>query len=149
MKNTMRPRLHTARPCSLRIIRNDPGGAALESIAAEFALLAQRRARIARQVDLLRHQLTAAEAGLAAVSRRMGMLAQRMDAIDPALRPPPQFLAPQALPQALPQAPPPGAPPYYAAQQAYAAQYAAPPPRLVAETGTVRTRQRRAYGPIS
>lgn len=145
MKNTMRPRLHTARPCSLRSIRNDPGGAALESIAAEFALLAQRRARIARQVDLLRHQLTAAEAGLAAVSRRMSMLAQRMDAIDPALRPPPQFLAPQALQQT----PPPGAPPYYAAQQAYAAQYAAPPPRLVAETGTVRTRQRRAYGPIS
>jgi uncharacterized coiled-coil protein SlyX len=60
---------------------------ALESVAAEFALLAQRRARIARQLDLLGRQLAAAQSSLDAVQSRMAMLAQRMDGIDPTLRP--------------------------------------------------------------
>ena len=46
----MKPRLLSMRPSVTRTSRHDPRGAALESVAAEFALLAQRRARLARQL---------------------------------------------------------------------------------------------------
>jgi uncharacterized coiled-coil protein SlyX len=89
------------RPSVTRTSRNDPRGAALESVAAEFALLAQRRARLARQLDLLGRQLAAASVSLDAVHGRMALLAQRMDGIDPSLRaglaePPPPVVAPAA-----------------------------------------------------
>jgi uncharacterized coiled-coil protein SlyX len=81
-----RPRLTLLRPHKTRAIRSDAGSCALETIAAEFALLAQRRARIARQVDLLDRQLAAAEASLTQVTDRMARLASRMECGDPALR---------------------------------------------------------------
>ena len=77
----------SARPTVTRTSRYDPHGAALESVAAEFALLAQRRARMARQLDLLGRQICAAQTSLDAVQSRMSMLALRMDGIDPSLRP--------------------------------------------------------------
>ena len=81
----MRQKLLSGRPIVTRTSRFDPRGAKLESVAAEFALLAQRRARTARQVDLLARQLEAATAGLEGVQARMVMLAQRMQQIDPDL----------------------------------------------------------------
>jgi hypothetical protein len=75
------------RPAVTRTSRNDPRGAALESVAAEFALLAQRRARIARQLDLLGRQFNAAQSSLDAAHARMAWLASRIDGIDPSLRP--------------------------------------------------------------
>ncbi len=75
------------RPSVTRTSRHDPRGAALESVAAEFALLAQRRARLARQLDSLGRQLAAASSSLDAVQNRMSLLAHRMDGIDPTLRP--------------------------------------------------------------
>ena len=126
----MKPRLSSARPCVTRTSRFDPRGAALESVAAEFSLLAQRRARAARQVDLLGRQLSAAQQGLDVIQSRMAMLVRRIDGIDPGLRgpvdaappPPPQQQAPAAAfrqpyyrpasaPFALP-APEPSRPPY-------------------------------------
>jgi uncharacterized coiled-coil protein SlyX len=103
MSQSMRPRLTLLRPHKTRAIRADSGAGSLETIAAEFALLAQRRARIARQVDLLDRQLSAAEAGLHHVSDRMTRLATRMEAIDPELRtplaePPPPPPPPPPLP---------------------------------------------------
>ena len=83
----MKPRLLSSRPCVTRTSRRDPRGAALESVAAEFALLAQRRARLARQLDLLGRQLDAATTSLDAVQSRMAQIAQRIDAMDPTLRP--------------------------------------------------------------
>jgi hypothetical protein len=109
----------SARPTVTRTSRHDPHGAALESVAAEFALLAQRRARTARQLDLLGRQLNAAQVSLDAVQARMAMLACRMDGIDPALRPPPHVPVPQAAPAGQSQPPPVGRqayappPPYY------------------------------------
>jgi uncharacterized coiled-coil protein SlyX len=92
------------RPHKTRAIRADAGAGSMETLAAEFALLAQRRARIARQVDLLDRQLTAAEAGLNKVTDRMTCLASRMEAIDPALR------AALAKPPPPPPSPPPPKP---------------------------------------
>ena len=83
----MRARLLSMRPSVTRTSRHDPRGAAIESVAAEFALLAQRRARLARQLDLLGRQIATASASLDAVHGRMMLLAQRMDGIDPSLRP--------------------------------------------------------------
>jgi len=99
----MKPRLLSMRPSVTRTSRHDPRGAALESVAAEFALLAQRRARLARQLDLLGRQLAAASVSIDAVHGRMALLAQRMDGIDPSLRP--HDAAPAAPPVAAPTAP--------------------------------------------
>jgi uncharacterized coiled-coil protein SlyX len=86
------------RPAVARGSRHDPGATALESVAAEFALLAQRRARAARQLDLLGRQVAAAQATLDSVQGRMTLLAHRMNGIDPSLRTvavlPPQAYAP-------------------------------------------------------
>jgi hypothetical protein len=102
----MRPRILSARPSVTRTSRNDPRGAALESVASEFALLAQRRARIARQLDLLGRQFNAAQSSLDAVHARMAWLASRIDGIDPSLRPvldpapplPPTYAQPATYP---------------------------------------------------
>jgi len=128
-------RLDRLRPAKLRGLRNDPGGAAIEGVAAEFALLAQRRARIARQVDLLDRQLQTAEVGLAQVTQRMGMLARRIDLLDPDLRAPaPAGQAPSLA------APPPGWPsPYPPPAPPQAPAHAAP--RLAAP-GRSRPRPR-------
>jgi len=82
----MRQRLLSTRAVVTRTSRSDARGAVLESVAAEFALLAQRRARMTRQIDLLQRQINAAAAGLNGVMARMTVLAQRIDAIDPGLR---------------------------------------------------------------
>jgi hypothetical protein len=87
----MKLRLLSARPAVTRLNRRDARGGQLESVAAEFALLAQRRARLARQLDLLRRQLDAATGSMNLVQARMGQLAQRMDQIDPGLRPAPDI----------------------------------------------------------
>jgi hypothetical protein len=87
----MKLRLLSARPAVTRLNRRDARGGQLESVAAEFALLAQRRARLARQLDLLQRQLDAAAGSMSMVQARMGQLAQRMDQIDPGLRPAPDI----------------------------------------------------------
>jgi hypothetical protein len=96
----------SARPVVTRASRRDPRGAKLESVAAEFALLAQRRARLARQVDLLSRQLDAAAGSLAGVHARMAMLAQRIGRIDP------DMVADGAAPELVPVPPAPVPPPY-------------------------------------
>lgn len=67
----------------------------LEGISAEFALLAQRRARLIRQLELLARQAEAAEGNLGRVARRMAFLSTRMvadcghpEAAEPAPPPP-------------------------------------------------------------
>jgi uncharacterized coiled-coil protein SlyX len=79
----------------------------MESLAAEFALLAQRRARQSHQIELLEQQLLAATGGFGKLQRRLSWLVQQMDALDPSLRPslevPPEAAAP-------PPPPPPPAP---------------------------------------
>jgi uncharacterized coiled-coil protein SlyX len=100
------------RPPGTRTARADPRQRRLESLSAEFALLAQRRARVAHQIDLLGQQHLAASLTFARLQARMGWLAQRMDALEPALRgpeavepepPPPLPLpAPRPYPPALP-----------------------------------------------
>jgi cell division protein FtsB len=86
--------------------RRRPGAdSALESAASEFALLAQRRARLARQIDLLDRQRAAAATSQAQLAARMAVLRARIDGLAGA--------APEAasLPSsAPPQPPPPPAP---------------------------------------
>lgn len=50
----------------------------LESVAAEFALLAQRRARLQRQLDLLGRQADAARGNLSRIELRLVALSGRM-----------------------------------------------------------------------
>ncbi|MGK7867653.1 hypothetical protein [Falsiroseomonas sp. E2-1-a20] len=52
--------------------------ATLEAVAAEFALLAQRRARLQRQLDLLGRQADAARGNLSRVESRLAALSGRM-----------------------------------------------------------------------
>jgi len=54
------------------------GHAPLEALAAEFALLAQRRGRVRRQIELLERQRLAADATLRIVEQRMAVLSGRM-----------------------------------------------------------------------
>jgi hypothetical protein len=76
--------------------RRRPGAeAALEGAASEFALLAQRRARLTRQLDLLGRQRAAAEASLGQVLARMGVLRARIDGLVEAA---PETPAPPAAP---------------------------------------------------
>jgi hypothetical protein len=58
----------------------------IESLAAEFALLAQRRARLVQQMDLLDRQRETAAAGFNKLQARMAWLARKIDALDPELR---------------------------------------------------------------
>jgi hypothetical protein len=78
-------------------MRKDGQKIRLESVAAEFALLAQRRARMVRQMALLETQHNAAQQSLAVIERRMAVLSQQMIAVEPALAPPvvaPSMVAP-------------------------------------------------------
>ncbi|MBK1662550.1 hypothetical protein, partial [Paracraurococcus ruber] len=61
-----------------RLRQHGAGEAPLESVAAEFALLAQRRARVARQIELLDRQRVAAGATLRLVEARLHHLSRRM-----------------------------------------------------------------------
>ena len=72
----------------------------IESLAAEFALLAQRRARQSHQIELLEQQLQAATSSFAKLQRRLSWLLEQIDALDPSLRPgleaPPEPIQPPA-----------------------------------------------------
>ncbi len=57
---------------------------ALEGAATEFALLAQRRSRLSRQLDLLRRQHDAAAMTMAQVMSRMAVLSERIGVLVPA-----------------------------------------------------------------
>jgi uncharacterized coiled-coil protein SlyX len=93
----------TARSPGTRTTRNDPRQRRLESLSAEFALLAQRRARVTHQIDLLDEQRAAAAVTFAKLQARMGWLVQRMDAIDPGLRAMPPEPEPEPEPAPKPQ----------------------------------------------
>lgn len=72
----------------------------LESLSAAFALLAQRRARLLRQIELLGRQQSAARASLAKIEAKLAELSGHITALpasDPATRvAPPTAPAPQA-----------------------------------------------------
>ncbi len=70
-----------------RVMRRDGQKLRLESVAAEFALLAQRRARMVRQIALLETQHVAAGQRLGVIERRMAVLSRQMVAVEPALAP--------------------------------------------------------------
>lgn len=95
------------RPPGTRTSRKDTRQRQLESLAAEFALLAQRRARQSHQIELLEQQLQAAMSGFTKLQRRLAWLVQQMDALDPDLRPVPEPEPLSAPP--LPAPPPPAA----------------------------------------
>jgi hypothetical protein len=80
----MRPRLIIRAP-GTRAARVDTRQRRIESLAAEFALLAQRRARVVHQMDLLDQQREAAAIGFNKLQVRMAWLAQKMHALDPDL----------------------------------------------------------------
>jgi hypothetical protein len=85
----MMPRLanRTPRP---RAVRGNSGDPRLESLAAEFALLAQRRSRAVHELQVLDQQRATAAAGFARLQRRMAWLVDRMDRLSPDLRDTPQ-----------------------------------------------------------
>ncbi|WP_040613115.1 hypothetical protein, partial [Teichococcus cervicalis] len=58
------------RPPGSRLVRHGARPLLLESAAAEYAMLAQRRSRLARQIELLDRQREAAGLGFAQLSRR-------------------------------------------------------------------------------
>jgi hypothetical protein len=68
----------------------------LEGSAAEFALLAQRRARLRRQLDLLERQRAAADGVMAQVEARMAVLSQRMAGFGAGLAAPAPAVPPPA-----------------------------------------------------
>jgi uncharacterized coiled-coil protein SlyX len=109
----------TARSPGTRTTRNDPRQRRLESLSAEFALLAQRRARVTHQIDLLDEQRAAAATTFAKLQARMGWLVQRMDAIDPGLRALPPEPEPEPEPAPKPQ-------PYLPAIARFTAKKSAP-----------------------
>lgn len=98
----MIPRAMNAAP-GTRATRVDTRQRRIESLAAEFALLAQRRARVVHQIDLLEQQIEAAAAGFAKLQSRMAWLAQRIHDLDPSLHPP----EPEPDPEPEPPPPPP------------------------------------------
>jgi hypothetical protein len=77
-----------ARGPGTRLARRDAPAQRLEALGAEFALLAQRRARVARQLTLLDTQRDAALHDLAALEHRMAQLARRMT-LGPVVEAPP------------------------------------------------------------
>ncbi len=76
----------------------------LETIASEFALLAQRRGRLQRQIDLLARQSEAACANLGRVELRMQALTTRMGVAATAPAPLPSVAADPAMPPPVPKA---------------------------------------------
>ncbi len=99
----MIPRPITRTP-GTRVARADTRQRQLESLAAEFALLAQRRARTVHQMDLLDQQRDAAARGFSKLQARLTWLVEQMDAIDPDLRP--TLEAPEPAPAPIPPPPP-------------------------------------------
>ena len=83
----MMPRLSHRSPRS-RAVRGNMGQPRLESLAAEFALLTQRRSRAVHQIAILDQQRAAAAAGFARLQKRIAWLLERMDAASPDLRNP-------------------------------------------------------------
>jgi hypothetical protein len=81
-----------------RLRRRNSGEVPLEALAAEFALLAQRRGRVTRQIELLDRQRIAASAPLRQVEARLTALSRKMHA--PVAEP-----VPVAAPEPLPPAP--------------------------------------------
>jgi hypothetical protein len=82
-------------------------GQGLEAAAAEFALLAQRRTRLTRQIDLLDRQRHAAGAAFAQLDARMSILGRRLARLDPSFDQAPGL---PALPPPMPPPPPPPPP---------------------------------------
>ncbi len=88
-----------------RVIRSTGHQPRLESLAAEFALLVQRRTRAMHQLALLDQQYLSAERAIGKLQSRIAWLMQRMDALHPELRDPDNAAeAPEPVP------PPPAAP---------------------------------------
>lgn len=93
-------------PRGSRVRKQVAATARLEGMAAEFALLAQRRARVARQIELLVRQRDAAALTLTQVEARMRHLAGHMR-LDPGAGPPatsPATAEPAPQPAAAPPA---------------------------------------------
>jgi hypothetical protein len=99
------PGYGSARPPGTRTSRRGTRDRQLESLAAEFALLAQRRARVAHRIDLLDSQRAAASAALNNLQSRMAWLTRQIAALDPTLPPlrelRPGLAAPASPPPAL------------------------------------------------
>lgn len=90
-----------SRSARTRPVRGNLHQPRLESLAAEFALLTQRRARAIHQINLLDQQRAAAADGFHKLQTRIAWLMQRMDALNPELR------EPEAAAEAEPEPPPP------------------------------------------
>ena len=80
--------LRTLPPRGSRLRRQVAATAKLEGVASEFALLAQRRARLHRQIELLERQLRAAGGTLSQVEARMHHLSAHMHMTTPVATPP-------------------------------------------------------------
>jgi hypothetical protein len=80
--------LRTLPPRGSRLRRQVAATAKLEGVASEFALLAQRRARLHRQIELLERQLRAAGGTLTQVEARMHHLSAHMHMTDQAAQAP-------------------------------------------------------------
>jgi hypothetical protein len=103
-----------ARAPGTRAARRGAHPQRLETLAAEFALLAQRRARLKHKLDLLDRQHQAASHTYLLLEARMALLSRHMGvghAAVPPASPPPAVAAPPApVRPAAPPPPPPQAP---------------------------------------
>lgn len=81
----MMPRFAGCTPRT-RPVRANMGQPRLESLAAEFALLVQRRSRAIHELDLLDRQRANAAAILLKLQSRISYIMAQMDAIGPDLR---------------------------------------------------------------
>jgi hypothetical protein len=95
----MIPRLANRSPRS-RAVRTNMGQPKLESLAAEFALLAQRRSRAVHQLETLDQQRAAAAFTFAKLERRIAWLVRHMDELAPELRDPAVLAEPEPEPPA-------------------------------------------------
>lgn len=100
----MRPAAPRQRPPGTRLSARGAGPQRLESAAAEYAMLAQRRARLLRQIDLLERQRHSADAGFQALEQRMATLSRQI------LAPAGQAIRPDAPAPPAAAPPPPAAP---------------------------------------
>jgi hypothetical protein len=96
----MIPRLANRTPRT-RAVRSNMGQPRLESMAAEFALLAQRRSRAVHQLETLDQQRAAAAFSFAKLERRIAWLVRHMDMIAPELRDPAILSEPEPEPPPL------------------------------------------------
>ncbi len=96
----MIPRLANCTPRT-RAVRSNMGQPRLESMAAEFALLAQRRSRAVHQLETLEQQRAAAAFSFAKLERRIAWLVRHMDMIAPELRDPTILSEPEPEPPPL------------------------------------------------